>query len=168
MNDPRLPRIVYFFLLAIGVLDWARRYPQLPARMASHFGANGTPNNWQTKEAFFLTMVWMVAISFVVSFLIPCLISVLPASMVSLPNKEYWLAPERREETVRYMSAKMGWLGCALLLLLLFATAQTFNANLASPGRFDIQAMWLVLFGFLVFMGIWLVQLLRHFYRPRQ
>jgi hypothetical protein len=36
MNDLRIPGIVYGFLLAIGVLDWVRRYPLLPARMASH------------------------------------------------------------------------------------------------------------------------------------
>jgi hypothetical protein len=41
MNDLRIPGIVYGFLLAIGVLDWVRRYPLLPARMASHCGPHG-------------------------------------------------------------------------------------------------------------------------------
>ena len=65
MNDPRIPRIVYGFLLAIGVLDWVRRYPLLPARMASHFGPHGEVTNWQSKERFFMTMVAVVGVSFV-------------------------------------------------------------------------------------------------------
>jgi drug/metabolite transporter (DMT)-like permease len=134
--------------------------------MASHFGKNGFPNNWQTKEAFFLTMIGVLGISFVVSFVFPQLINRLPASMINLPHKEYWLAPERREETGRYMSAQMGWFGCALLFVLLYATSQVINANLPSPGYFDTQGMWAVLTGFLLFLGIWLVRFLKHFYRP--
>jgi Predicted membrane protein len=54
MNDLRIPRIVYGFLLAIGVLDWVRRYALLPARMASHFGPHGEVTDWQSKEQFFM------------------------------------------------------------------------------------------------------------------
>ena len=100
MNDPRIPRIVYGFLLAIGVLDWVRRYPLLPARMASHFGPHGEVTNWQSKEQFFMTMVVVVGVSLVAGFVVPQLIGVLPANMVNLPHKEYWLAAERREETM--------------------------------------------------------------------
>ena len=122
MNDPRIPRIVYGLLLAIGVLDWVRRYPLLPARMASHFGPHGEVTNWQSKEQFFMTMVVVVGVSFVAGFVVPQLIGVLPANMVNLPHKEYWLAAERREETMRYLSMKMGWFACAVLFLLLFVT----------------------------------------------
>jgi hypothetical protein len=41
MSDARIPRIAYGLLLGTGVLDWVRRYPLLPARMASHFGPHG-------------------------------------------------------------------------------------------------------------------------------
>jgi uncharacterized membrane protein len=85
MNDPRIPRIVYGFLLAIGVLDWVRRYPLLPARMASHFGPHGEVTNWQSKEQLFMTMVAVVGVSFVAGFVVPQLIAVLPANMVNLP-----------------------------------------------------------------------------------
>jgi uncharacterized membrane protein len=166
MNDPRFPRIVYFLMLALGFANSVRQYPHLPEKMASHFDKNGTPNNWQTKEAFFLTMIGVLGITFAVSFVVPKLINVLPPSMITLPHKEYWLAPERREETSRYMSAQMGWFGCALLFLLLYAASQTINANLFSPGLFDARGMWVVLTGFLLFVGIWLVRLLGHFYRP--
>jgi uncharacterized membrane protein len=163
MNDPRVPRIVYVFLLAMGVLDWVRRYPLLPARMASHFGPHGEVTNWQSKEQFFMTMAVVVGVSFVAAFVVPLLVGVLPARMVNLPHKDYWLAAERREKTLQYLSMKMGWFGCALLFLHLFVTSEAINANMPSHGQFDTGATFAVLFGFVIFMGIWTVSLLRHF-----
>jgi len=165
MNDPRIPRIVYGFLLAIGVLDWVRRYPLLPARMASHFGPHGEVTNWQSKEQLFMTMVAVVGVSFVAGFVVPQLIAVLPANMVNLPHQEYWLAAGRRGETMRYLSMKMGRFACAALFLLLFVTSEAINANMPSHGPFDIGATFAVLFGFVAFMGIWTILLLRHFNR---
>lgn len=165
MNDPRIPRIVYGFLLAMGVLDCVRRYPLLPARMASHFGPHGEVTNGQSKEQFFMTMVVVVGFSFVAGFVVPQLIGVLPANMVNLPQKEYWLAAERREETMRYLRMKMAWFACAVLLLLLFVASEAINANMPGHGRFDIGATFAVLFGFVAFMGIWTILLLRHFKR---
>jgi hypothetical protein len=74
-------------------------------------------------------MVVVVGVSFVAGFVVPLLIGVLPANVVNLPHKEYWLAAERREETMRYLSMKMGWFACAALSLLLFLTSEAINAN---------------------------------------
>jgi uncharacterized membrane protein len=165
MNDPWVPGVVYGFLLAIGVLDWVRRYPRLPERMASHFGPHGEVTNWQTKEQFFMTMVVLVGVSFVAGFVVPLLIGIMPASMINLPDKQYWLAAERRQETMRYLSMKMGWFACGVLFLHLFVTSEAINANMPSHGQFAIGATFAVLFGFLVFMGIWTLLLMRHFRR---
>ncbi len=165
MNDPWVPRTVYGFLLALGVLDWVRRYPLLPERMASHFGPHGEVTNWQTKEQFFMTMVVVVGVSFVAGFVVPLLLGIMPASMINLPNKQHWLAAERRKETMRYLSMKMGWFACGVLFLHLFVTSQAINANMPSHGQFAIAATFAVLFGFMVFMGIWTILLMRHFRR---
>jgi uncharacterized membrane protein len=165
MNDPRVPRIVYVFLLAIGVLDWVRRYPLLPERMASHFGPHGEVTHWQTKEQFFLTMVVVGGVSSVAGFVVPLLLAAMPASMINLPNKQYWLAAERRKETMRYLSMKMGWFACGVLFLHLFVTSEAINANMPSHGEFDIGATFAMLFGFVVFVGTWTVLLMRHFGR---
>ena len=165
MNTPWISRIVYVFLLAIGVLDWVRRYPLLPERMASHFGPHGEVTNWQSKEQFFMTMVVVVGVSFVAGFVVPLLIAIMPASIINLPNKQYWLAAERRQETMRYLSMKMGWFACGVLFLHLFVTSEAINANMPSHGQFDIGATFAVLFGFVVFMGFWTIWLMRHFRR---
>jgi uncharacterized membrane protein len=164
MNDARLPTILYFFLLVLGVLQWAHVYPQLPDVMASHFTGQGTPNGWQPKPAFFVMMALVIGVTVVPAFLVPRRLPSMPPDKINLPHKSYWLAPERRQTTFGFFRAQMAWFGCALLFLLLYATSQAIDANLPSVGRFDWQGMWYVLGGFSVFCIGWLIHLLRHFH----
>jgi hypothetical protein len=82
--------------------------------------------------------------------------------MINLPNKQYWLAAERRKETMRYLSMKTGWFACGVLFLHLFVTSAAIRK------QFDIGATFAVLFGFTVFMGLWTVLLMRHCRRVPQ
>jgi uncharacterized membrane protein len=164
MNDSRPPALLYFVMLTLSVLQWAHAYPQLPETMQSHFTANGTPNGWQPKEAFFLLTSVVIVLTAFMSFLVPHLITSLSPDKINLPNKSYWLAPERREETSRFFRAQMAWFGCGLLFLLLYGISQAINANLPSVRHFDSQGMWYVLAGFLLFIAAWTVHFLRHFY----
>jgi uncharacterized membrane protein len=164
MRDCRLQVLCYFLLLAMGVLHWINVYPQLPSVMASHFTANGTPNGWQSKSAFFVFSSIVIAMSAFVSFVVPRFIAKRSDDRINLPHKSYWLAPERREETMRFLSAQMNWFGCGLLFVSLYALSQAINANLPSVGHFDAAGMWYVLGGFLLFVFAWLGLFVRHFY----
>jgi uncharacterized membrane protein len=137
-------------------------------RMASHFGPHGEVTNGQSKEQFFMSMAVVVGVSFVAGFVVPLLIGIMPASMINLPNKQYWLAPERRKKTMRYLSMKMGWFACVLLFLQLFVASEAISANMPSHGQFAIGATFAVLFGLVAFMGVWTVMLMRHFRRVPQ
>ena len=44
---------------------------------------------------------------------IPRLLKSTPASLINLPNKSYWLAPERREETMDRLASSFEALGMA-------------------------------------------------------
>lgn len=164
MNDSRLPVLLYLLMLVLGVLQWVHVYPQLPETMASHFAANGTPNGWQSKQAFFLVTAVIIALTAIPSFVVPRLLGSLPASMINLPHKTYWLAPEHRKETLRFFRSLMACFGCALLFLLLYAISQAINANLPGIRHFDSQGMWYVLGGFMLFTLVWTIYLLRYFY----
>jgi uncharacterized membrane protein len=163
MNDTRLPTFLYFFLLVLGLLQWAHIYPQLPAVMASHFTGHGTPNGWQAKPVFFLFMAFAIGVTAIPTFLVPRRLPSMPSNKINLPHKSYWLAPERREATFAFFRAQMAWFGCALLFVLLYATSQAINANLPTIGHFDWQGMWYVLVGFLFFCVGWIIHLLRRF-----
>jgi uncharacterized membrane protein len=162
MNNARLPALLYLVMLALGVLHWAQVYPQLPDRMASHFSADGTPNGWQTKQAFFTLMTVVVGLSAFVGFVVPRQIAKKPADKLNLPNKSYWLSPEHREEAFRFFRAQMAWFGCALLFILLYGTSQAIHANFPE-GRFNARGMMYVMGGFFLFVIGWIIHFVRHF-----
>ena len=164
MNDSRLPALLYFVMLALGLLQWAHAYPRLPETMASHFAADGTPNGWQPKVAFFLLTSIIVAVTAIPTFFAPRKICKGSTDRINLPNKEYWLSPEHREETWSFICPCMAWFGCGLLFVLLYGISQAINFNLPDIHRFDTRGMLDVLGGFMLFVILWLANFLRHFY----
>lgn len=168
MDDPRLPRFLYAFLILLCLLMMAYYYPQMPQRMASHFAADGRANGWQSRKAFFVLMLLVTSMSAVVGFLAPRQIAARSNARINLPHRDYWLAPERREETMRYISGTMAWFACGILFVLISGTFLALQANLAPNHRFNSQAMLAVLGGFLAGLLSLLVRLVRHFQKvPR-
>lgn len=49
----RAPYVLCAGLMVLLAVQALYYYPQLPERMASHFGADGRPNGWTTREGFF-------------------------------------------------------------------------------------------------------------------
>lgn len=163
MNDARIPTSLFLLMVLFAILQCARVYPQLPDVMASHFNAHGTPNDWQPKPAFFILIGVVILVSAIPAFLVPRRLPSMSPDKMNLPNKSYWLAPERREETWRFFRVQMAWWGCALLFILLYAMFQAINANLPSVGHFNSAGMLYVLVAFLLFSVAWVVHLIRHF-----
>ena len=169
MNETRLPKIVYLLMLFMGLLEWMQVYPQLPDRMASHFDFYGRPDGWQPKEAFFLVMAVVIGVTGLIGFLLPALIAAAPAGFINVPRKDYWLAPERREETLRFLRTHLEWSACGVLFVLLYAASQAINANLPDHAPFGAQGLLYALAGFFLLTIAGTVRLMRHFYRvPRQ
>lgn len=165
MDDPRLPRMVYLFLVLVCLLMLGYYYPQMPVRVASHFAADGSPNGWMPRESFLLLTFIICASSAIVAFLAPWQIASRSDARINLPNKDYWLAPERRETTMTYIASTMGWFGCGLLFVLISASFLALRANLAPLHRFNSQAMFFVLATFLVFLIFLVTNMIRHFQR---
>jgi uncharacterized membrane protein len=164
VNESRLAFFIYFLILALGILNCLHAYPQLPQLLASHFSANGTPNGWLPKNTFFLLTAIMMAISALPGFLAPRSIASQPDSRLNLPKKSYWLAPERRAETLGFIKTQMTWFSCGILFVLLYGTSQAINANLPSVGSFNARGMFYVMVGFVAMTLFWMVRFVRHFY----
>lgn len=166
MQKSSLPKLV-FLLLAVGAAFYfSSLYAQLPEVMASHFDARGVPNGWQTKSAFFGVLIGVSVIAAVVGFGIPMLITALPPQLINLPNKAYWLAPERRSETMNFLNAHFAWFGCALFAVVLFAINFAVQANLHPHSPPGAAPFLFVLFGFLAFAIVGTIRVFKRFGPP--
>jgi uncharacterized membrane protein len=168
LDDSRLPRRLYMFLALLGLLMAAYYYPRMPLRMASHFAADGRPNGWQPRESFFLITLVVGSLSGIISFFAPLRIASQPNARINLPHRDYWLSPERRSQTMNYISSFMAWFGCAVLFVLISGTYLALQANLAPNGRFNSGAMLAVIVSFLLFLLLALLRFFRHFQKGAQ
>lgn len=167
MSNTRLPSSVFVALAVIGAVRYIYYAPRLPEVLGSHFAGNGAVNAWQSKAAFLSTELAVVVLAAVVGFGIPRIIGAMPVSLINLPNKEFWLSPERRAESLGYLQMHMAWFGCALLAFLLFVMDLVYQANLQSPPRLNSAAFVPGLVVFLLFVTVSTVRLVARFARIR-
>ena len=165
MQDSGIPKLIYALLAAAGLIYFSLLYPQLPDPMASHFNASGAVTAWMPKSGFFMLIAIVTLAASVPVFLVPRSLAKLSNDKINLPNKEHWLAPERRAETLQYLGIQMGWFGCALLALLLSGLYIAVAANFRPDHRFDSGSFYVVLGASLAFITFWLVRLLSYFAR---
>jgi Domain of unknown function (DUF1648) len=161
----RIPQIALVVALAVASLALAYFYPQLPPVVASHFNAAGDANSWQSKQAFAGTFCFVYLLFATVNLVLPHLIMSLPAELINLPNKGYWLAPERRLHTAHVVGDQLAWLGAGQIIVVALVGQLAINANLpGGDGRLGPAAIWFVV-AFVFFVVLWLIRFFRTFAR---
>ncbi len=165
MGNTRLPNSIFVVLVVVAAVQLNYYAQRLPDMVGSHFGTSGFVSAWQTKMALFMVELMVIVVATIVSFGVPRLIAAMPASAINLPNKEFWLSPERREDTISFLRSQMAWFGCALLAFLLFVMELVFRANLQAPPRLNNAAFVPALLTFLGFSTIWTLRFVFHFSR---
>lgn len=165
MDKARFPNATFFLLILLGAGQFVYYAPRIPEVLGSHFARGGFVNGWQTKAAFYSTELAMIVLATIVSFGIPRIIAAMPVSLINLPRKEYWLANERREDTLAYIRVWSAWFGCGLLAFLLFVMELAFRANLRTPPQFDNAAFVPSLLAFVAFDTMLVIRLILHFSR---
>ena len=141
-------------------------YPLLPETVASHFDGTGRPNGWSSKQSFYALYLILAGVMSFVFFVLPKLLHRIPASLINIPHREYWLTPQGKEQALAMLEQEMGWFGIAILIVIILTIQFAINANLEADGGMRAGQMWILVGGFFVFTGIWLVRLYRRFRLP--
>jgi uncharacterized membrane protein len=160
----RLDLRALFILIILCIVQAAYYYPRLPDSVASHFNASGQPDSWSSKDSFVFTNLAMIAGISIVCLGIVSLLRRIPVSWINLPNKDYWLAPERKDDTLSTLSVQFGWLACATVALFIAMFQLTILANLSTDKTLG-NTSWLFIGIYLAFTVIWIIRLLRRFGR---
>jgi hypothetical protein len=88
----------------------------------------------------------------------------MPHSLINLPNKEHWLAEERRGEAFSIIRNFFEWFSVGLLGLFMAVNEMVFRANLNRQNLSDL--IWVVLIAFVLFVAWLLIRLTLRFKRP--
>jgi hypothetical protein len=158
MNTTKWLLLIFGLILLAGVADLAYYYPQLPERVASHFNGQGQPNGWTSKATILVTNVLVMVLLTLVFVGSALLLPILPFSLVNIPHKEYWLAPERKEYTCELLRRFVLGFGVLNLGFLLAIMHFTLRANLG-PAPHLGPGFWIALGCYIVLelgLVIWL------------
>ncbi len=92
--------------------------------------------------------------------------SALPPSLVNVPNRDYWLVPERMAEVQRKLQRFGDWLAVGLTAFLVATLEPVLRANLTrTPLAGGVLTVMLVLL--VAGQGLSIALLIRSFARPR-
>lgn len=135
----------------------------LPEKVASHFDISGRADGWMARSNYLLFIGFMgIGIALFTAGL--CYVTrFFPDWMINLPHKEYWMAPDRREETNDFLLTHGIWLSCLILAHFSGLHVLTIAANQRQPPSMPDTALWSVTAGFLVLLTVWILTLLRRF-----
>lgn len=135
----------------------------LPTLVAAHFDAAGHANGYLRRGPY-------VAILLLITVVVPLLVVIIPSralshpdARVNLPNRDYWLAPERREATVRFLSRQMVLFAWLLVVFLCYTQWLVVRANALTPPMLDSRAFLTGLVLFLACTLFCIVRLARRF-----
>jgi len=156
-----MSKLVYLVIAIVIGAQIALHYPELPERVASHFDIAGNPNDYMSKSG--LVIFYVCIATFVLGLFgaMPWILRRLPNSLINIPNRDYWLAPERREQTIETVSVLMDVFSAGIGALLVVTFELTFRASESGDGH--LPAPWLVLGTFLAFVAIWVGVWLKRF-----
>jgi hypothetical protein len=135
----------------------------LPPVVASHFSASGAADGHMTRDLYRVLMLLLgVGVPAIVAFAGGNAMS-RPGARLNLPNRDYWLAPSRREQTVAFLRNHMAWFAAALAVFLLYVQWLVVDANRHTPPTLALSRLLAGLGIFLLVLAIWIGKLMARF-----
>lgn len=168
MEQPPRTGIVSPALLALigcaAAFTWLVNHG-LPDPVASHFDSEGDADGLMPRSLY-------IAIMMAVTVIVPLFIATLTnfalsrtGVRINLPNRDYWLAPERRAETIRFLTQQSSQFAALLVLFMCWAQWLAARANSTSPPSLDSGLFFAGLGVFMACVVLGIVRLMRRFRR---
>jgi hypothetical protein len=162
-----LATIALTALLALNAAVLAATSGQLPARVASQFNGQGFGASFMPHDAY---LMLMTALALGLPLLVALVLVAVPRAMparLRVPSRDYWLAPERRGETLDTVTTA-GLLIASLLAAFVIAVhLLVVQANHRAPPRIDMPTLYTLVALLIVAILGWQFLLWRRFQVPR-
>jgi uncharacterized membrane protein len=164
----RSPQSWFFSLAMLGALAHLfYYYPQLPERVATHFGPGGRADAWGSKQGFALTYGLVVGGLGLLFLSLAIFLPRLPAGIINIPNRGYWLAPEREQATLRRVARQMLTFGAATVVFLAVTFHVSMQASMTGTDQLG-PGFWVALLAYLLYACVWALRFTLAFRKPER
>ncbi len=154
-------KYVYALLTAFAAVHSGYYFPKMPANMAVHFGASGSPDGWSSRTEFFLIAGAMLLVNIAVFAVLPWVVQAYRIKKINVPHKGHWLSAGNIEVFYEFFRTRMAWFGIANILFGVSVMQMVYSANLSTGAVLDSRMFTAVLVAYFVFVIIWLFTLFR-------
>lgn len=135
----------------------------LPPVVASHFSASGVANGFMPRQAYVMGFsLLLIGIPLLMAFL-PGSLASRSSARLNIPNRAYWLAPERRDATLAFIRGHGKWFAGAMSLFLGYVHWLVVQANQRQPPVLSNADILSGLAVFLLALVVWLAGLYLRF-----
>ena len=137
----------------------------LPYRIATHFAADGRPNGFMNRGPYLVVMC-------VLAVGVPALVMLglrsalrRDSGRINVPNRDFWLAPERRVATLEWLAQHVSRLAAGVCAFAFAVHLALIRANGFVPPRLEPTLAIGLLTGSLGAVAVWAGVLVKRFRR---
>ena len=130
MNFSKTPFIIFLSVIAISLYLSFYYYSNLPDRAAIHFNIYGEVESYSEKEVLLIINLIVVSLIGALFYLVGKYIHKIPANLLNLPNKDFWLKLEHKEFALNKTKNTGYFFGSATLLYFDVMLYEIYRANL--------------------------------------
>ncbi len=163
-----MPYVIYVLTLALAAFQMHHYTPLLPDTLATHFDFAGHPNGWMTREGFFWFYGILLFVMIGVFGIIGQVMYKLPNWLINVPHKKYWLAPERRIESIHSLQKLLHVTGAVICVYIALLMQAVIVANLQDTPMLGPDKVFPSLGVLMMFIIGTLVYTYRRFPKPPQ
>jgi len=140
---------------------------QLPARMASHFDAQGFANSFMLRTDYQLLVL---GLGLGIPLLLVLVLVVLPYAMpnrLRIPSRDYWIDPLRRAQTLSSIATSGLIIACIVAAFMIAMQLLVVQANSRVPPQLDNTLFYTLGAMLIIAILAWQFLLWRRFQVPR-
>jgi hypothetical protein len=157
---------VFILMLLCAIFFILHTASRLPALVPSRFDLAGYPNAFMTHKGY-IRFTLLLGVGLPVALVALLTLVYTHANDMKLPNRDYWLAPERIAGTRTLLVAHGVWFGSLQIAMVCFVHWLELDAQRRVPPQLSNAALQVGLLAFFLVAAGWIIALLIAFRRPR-
>jgi uncharacterized membrane protein len=162
----RIAWIVFASMLLFAIVFFSSTVSSLPPLVASHFDGSGAPTANMTRD-FYARFVFFMGVAVPIALVALLTLIYSKANDMKMPNRDYWLAPERIAHTRALLVSQGVWFGCLMVAMVCYVHWLELGAHQSVPPHLSNRMVSAGLFVFFLTTGGWIAAMLRYFRKPR-
>jgi hypothetical protein len=135
----------------------------LPDSVATGFDVDGRADGWMSSTFYtWFTLTFLIGLPALIGYLVNTLPRRLP-HWTNIPNREYWLATERRDASTRFLTAQGYRLGCLIVMLSMGLHYTILVANQQDPPILPMRTLFSMVGASFVVLFLWVIKFFQRF-----